>query len=879
MGVKFYKYRTEGDMEFKKQFVCRENEMQQLFDRLDWVMENKSPWITFIRGDYGNGKTTLLQHFSAAAKNVPSEMYIPFVSCYHNNDTSNSWPFAEVFTHLAEMDAGNKRILLDFLGLIGKNVPAWIDVFTGGVVRTTLETIKRTLTTPLTRRLITQDNLFQHYHDALQKMTKNHTIIIMIDDCQYADETTINLLNFLVLRLMNCAIYFIVTYRPYEIENSPENIFLKIRSNLENKYANEINLESGISAALYVQNQFLLPNRLIEEIQSYTGGHPENIEFLLSYWIEKEFLIANTQNKFVLAHPKGEDFPQFFEKRAGVRAERIKQMSPEMRTVLENAAVLGIVGDRFSLQCLKEMVGMMEEQVEEILSNLERKYSFITEEKTPGKLSYYRFLRHCIVEDTLNQMSEYKKRSLHQKAILVFGSYSSKDASHSSQMAIHYANCFDHFQASVFALQASSLEFSRFSYEETKRWCKFGLAEMDRHIEGKEITQCDISVIQLRQNLWQLSALSSFFNGDYDDAYHYFLMSAQDGMRFQLDPLRTASCLNFAAYTCYYLSRNSEVDNFVSMAREILIKIDQTTEVHIDNLIARSMTEYNQDHFEASNQFLNEALMKANELPSTEAIEALRADAYNFLGINYAILWEYEKAVMQYKSAVLIDQKYHNMRAKTMHTLNIADAYIEVGEIEKGQPFLEEGINLCRKMNDLDNLSYAFWIKATAYTKQGNYHLGLRTHFQSLKYASDCGAKWLLSNIYAGLAENFLFLNKLNEAKDHLAKAYSLNEDGELENYLIALNITAKLEEAQGNYREAEKAYMKLIETCLPARVCRAAGYQYEYADFLYRRNAYQQANQIIHAAIKTLERYNPHVPLEKAKNLLSFIREKYEED
>jgi tetratricopeptide (TPR) repeat protein len=900
-------------MEFKKQFVCREHEITHLRTRLIQVQDKKIPWITFIRGDYGEGKTSLIENFFRTIKQTNPQVFSVFTACYKNNDTSSSWPFADILQELSKLNLGNKSIFREFLQWLKDVAPPMVDVFSAGYFSVAVKTLQATLAIPNTRRgVFNQENIFDRFLMAFKAMVHNKTILIAIDDIHFADETTLDLLVYLIKNLRASSIYFLISFRPYEVFNNKRNRLSDIRAELLNVQADEVSIEQGILVSRYLENQFGLPVHLINEIQDYTGGHPENIEYLLEKWIMQAYLIPNPLNKYVLADPQNDEFPIFYEARGDIRGERIKDMPLETRRVLEYAAVLGIVGDRFPFEPLAQMVNLPGDMVSEIIEDLETKFSMIkfdcdfqfdeTNEKATGsiksndnsqtfekpispsaqmsKVTFYRFLRHCVPDYILKGITGHRRKALHQKAIEVLPGFYPDTTVIAQQLASHHAACDDHDLAAKYALLAGSIEHAKFSWAESEKWCKFGLKEIERLAVGKDSYRTNYQIIQLRFDLKQLYAQAAFNKGDYDHSVKIFEEAVHDGLENNLDPIRITSCLNFLAYACFYLCETSKVENYVVRAENLIKDVAEISEVKIDLLIAKSMVYFYKEDLQEYVRLLNYALEKADELPKTETLDGLRSDAYNFLGIAYVQLGYFKKSVEAYQTAVLIDQSYENMRTEAMHQLNIADAYVAQGEFEKSTPPLEVGLNLAFKIGDKDSISYAYSLQGIIQSMHGKYNHAIRDLYQAIKYANECGSKWNLGHIYARLAENFLQTNKINEAGKYLKLANQFNNDGEPADTNLILSITAKLEEARGNELDAEKAFNNVIQKCLPERKWVAATYQSEYAEFLIRRKNYDAALLILEGAAKVLEQYDSSFYLQKALDLMDLVRKKkYEEN
>src|SRR4029077_7978852 len=62
-----------------------------------------------------------------------------------------------------------------------------------------------------------QEKIFQQYTEAVQALSRDHTLILILDDLQWADSASLNLLFHLARQLKESRVLLLGTYRPDDV--------------------------------------------------------------------------------------------------------------------------------------------------------------------------------------------------------------------------------------------------------------------------------------------------------------------------------------------------------------------------------------------------------------------------------------------------------------------------------------------------------------------------------------------------------------------------------------------------------------------------------------------------------------------------------------
>src|ERR1051325_5163003 len=132
---------SENQFSLQPFFVCREHELRVLHQAFLTAMRSRQPKFVLIQGDYGTGKTALVEYFIAEVGNYNPEVLVGSGRCTLEAGLNGLTPFSQLFMSLAEQGA-NQRIIRDNVWEFAKEVaPAWIDIFTAGMGTATVKTV------------------------------------------------------------------------------------------------------------------------------------------------------------------------------------------------------------------------------------------------------------------------------------------------------------------------------------------------------------------------------------------------------------------------------------------------------------------------------------------------------------------------------------------------------------------------------------------------------------------------------------------------------------------------------------------------------------------------------------------------------------------
>lgn len=487
-------------------FVGREFELDQLNKVLKTASEG-SLQICLLAGDPGDGKTTLVEHFTKGVKDNSRNLDYAIGTSDINSGQHDIYdPFRDIFTQLTGMRAKSiesfmaterefdlrnlirftVEILRDFAPeLIGTLVPGAALVSKAGlsvtdkVIKRRIEVANDIESTVRHEEIRQQSVLF------FQKRTKEGPLVLIFDDMQWMDELSLKLLRHLIDHLPNVALLLILTYRPSELVPLDEDRH-NLTSNLINKVKQDYNpleidlRESRIHRGFDFVSQFLEENDcnitdnngFVDEFLKRTEARPIFAVELLNFLKDRNVLQQNSLGIWEEVDSTWKEMSPRLTRLAALTDARLSRLSEELREILRIASIEGF---EFTAQVIVSITGIDERTVLRVLSDeLSKRHDFVRE-MSEGRIgekivSHFRFTNVWYQDHIYKSISLGEKRLLHEK---VASSLEALYGEHASQIAVnlsrHYEGGQNPTKAAFYLIEAGVQQASNKQHEEAFR--------------------------------------------------------------------------------------------------------------------------------------------------------------------------------------------------------------------------------------------------------------------------------------------------------------------------------------------------------------------------------------------------------------------------
>ncbi|MGD9147887.1 MAG: protein kinase, partial [Anaerolineae bacterium] len=457
--------------------VAREQETDRLETFMDKAIHGQGQ-VVFVTGEAGSGKTTLLADFARRAEQAHPDLLLAVGTCNAHAGIGDAYlPFREVLGMLtgdleskwaagAISREGARRLwgslpltiqtlvrngqgLLDTL-IPGQALIARLEAggFEGQDLLVQLQALvgeQRSRSTELEQALI-----FEQYTRVLLDLATQKTIVLVLDDLQWADRASIGLLYHLGRRIDGSRVLILATYRPDEVaagRDGAAHPLDKVLAELK-RYGGDIWVDLGraqetggrhfIDAIVDTE-----PNRLgpefREKLYDLTGGHPLFTVELLRAMEERGALVRDRGGTYSTTQTL--DWTVLPARVDGVIEERVGRLEEELR---ETLAVSGVEGESFTVQVVAQVRDEDERRlIRQFGRELDKRHRLVggdgTRQVGGRRLHRYRF-RHSLFQRHLYRgLDDFERELLHEDVAAALEMlYGDEREEIAPQIAYHY---------------------------------------------------------------------------------------------------------------------------------------------------------------------------------------------------------------------------------------------------------------------------------------------------------------------------------------------------------------------------------------------------------------------------------------------------------
>ena len=435
-------------------FFARGRELSRLSELLETALGG-SGRVAFIAGEAGSGKTALLRELTNRAhadhKDLlvargdcnavtgPGDPYLPFRDVFGcvMSDIESRWSRGLLTTAEARKSWGalpiSARSLLEHgPDLVGSLVSlTWLasvaplhDSIDEGLKRE-IERHAKTETFGESRADRLQSGLFDECAEVFAGIAAELPLVIVLDDFQWADLGSLDLLFHLSRRIERLPILVLCAYRPDEVamgRDGAAHPLAKVMGELKGDFGE---IEIDLSMAPRDEDRIFVdalinsePNELDEAFRSalfeQTGGHPLFTIELLRELEGRGNLVKDSGGRWT--QTASLDWGSLPARVEGVIEERVGRLEPRLLEVLNVASV---EGETFTAEVVAPVVGVDERVLIRALSQeLDKRHRLIVAKGTRRlngrRLSLYSFRHRLFQRHIYNRLDAAEKTYLHE---------------------------------------------------------------------------------------------------------------------------------------------------------------------------------------------------------------------------------------------------------------------------------------------------------------------------------------------------------------------------------------------------------------------------------------------------------------------------------
>ncbi len=706
-------------------FVGRENEKAILKDILEVAISGQSR-LVFVTGEAGIGKTRLIREIGkeAAAKGVQfltgrcishqhGDPYLPFIdalgiklgsSVKENNGISEMPVGFAGLGNSSDYD-DESDLPLGLLPMAGGHDHTVADMDMAGQ----------------------RDRMFNTIAENIKMRAETSPLLIFLDDLQYADGATLQLLYYVARSLANSRVMLCCAYRPNELDTPsgqahPLTQMLR-RMGQEKLYSalqmNPLSLNEIGNIVRSILDIEEVPSGFLNKLYDESEGNPFFIEEVLKSLMDEGIIRRHAHIWDAGVDLSSIRIPTTIK---DVITHRIARMNDDAKKVLRYASVIGI---KFEFEVLQRATEINSEELLDILDHLIEVEMIQEDPKSHEEVFLFGHKQTRTV--IYKNMSKSRIRVMHLKVGNIMEDlYKGKLDTVIFALSRHFTLGKDFLRSYKYSKDAGMTAMASFAFEDAVDYYTSVLRTLN--FLG------DDSGVDKKQEALNLS----FQIGDL-----YFAMG---------DPASSVEYYNMALQNSQALGdKASEAEAYLYLGHGERLRGNFNRS---EDMYERSMA-----HFETNDNYTG------------------LAGSHRGLGYVHWRKGENDEAVEHYKESIGYSMKAGDEHGMAKTHIELGNVYNYKGEYEKAMQYYKKSIPHLEKMGDYNELARAYNNMGDSRIKNKDYK-GALEYFEKCKQAAEKISNknflaWGLFNSAEALAN----LGELDKAEEYCIRALKITEE------------------------------------------------------------------------------------------------------
>lgn len=818
--------------------VAREEELAGLENFLRRALSGQGQ-VCFVSGEAGAGKTALVNEFVRRASQRAVGVLTAIGTCNFQSGVGDPYlPFRELLTSLAgarevdeeavdavrtpdadqtELAAVLGQMLVehgpDLLGImvsdealaaiLAKRQPGsteWINQIER-LIRFKEESIGSD-TGPQ------QSHIFEQYSNLLRTLAEQQPMLLVLDDLQWADGASIELLFHLGRRISDSRIMIVGTYRPEDIAlgragsrhplETVLNEFKRYLGDVEIslRQTQETKAQQFVDALLDSQ-----PNQLGRSFRdtmlAHTGGHALFTVELLRNMQERGDLRVDDTGLWVEAPTL--DWNALPPRVEGVIDERIGRLTADLREALTIASV---EGEDFTAEVVARVQNVDARGLIRRLSNeLDRQHRLIGAKGlhhiAGQRLSLYRF-RHSLFQNHLyRQLSEVERAYLHEDVGSMLEDLYGDDAEGIAvQLAWHFTEARLSDKARHYLYLAGEQARRQYAHEEA-------LSYFNRALELTPETEAVDRYVLLIARV-KVFELQGARQAQYEDLVTLEALadSLDDAQR------RAEIALTMSRYA-------NAIGDYAESARKAkealeLASADQNEQHKANGYLRWGVALAHQSCYAESGSKLQQALV----LSTANQLRQIEGDCLRALGVNAYFIGDYASSIGLWEQALKIYQGLGYQRGEGAMLSNLGLAVREQGRYGESAHYFDRAMHIYRAIGDKDGEGQVLANLGLIARDQGDFTASLQYYQDALEICQQVNARGYEATSLYGLGGVYRENGEFDKAAHVSEQALLIfREIGDRRFEHLALKDLANIAMDLGDYSVAYDRYQTAL-TC-----------------------------------------------------------------
>jgi DNA-binding winged helix-turn-helix (wHTH) protein len=348
-------------------FIGRHPELEELQASFEKALE-KERSVVLLLGEAGIGKTALVNEFVRRAAVMSPHTHLCRGQCVDGLAGRDAYsPILDAIGNLCRGPEGDA--IIDILSSVA---PSWLAHFPTLVRRPHWERVQRMASNPTTERTL------RELEGALEAITARWPLILLLEDLQWSDDSTLQLLAGLAHQKAPARLMIVATMRPFDGAPNEQALRVLHQDLLIHHLARQIDLPPLTEAQIaeYLSSaspRSTVPHGLAEFVYRQSEGNPLFITAILEH-LQQRRIVGLEESGWRVLQSLDAVSLEIPERLKALLELAIARLSAEEQTALETASVAGLSFS--SLECAAiENIGAA--RFEEICEQVSRRHGIV----------------------------------------------------------------------------------------------------------------------------------------------------------------------------------------------------------------------------------------------------------------------------------------------------------------------------------------------------------------------------------------------------------------------------------------------------------------------------------------------------------------------
>ncbi|MFW6048270.1 MAG: tetratricopeptide repeat protein, partial [Candidatus Natronoplasma sp.] len=749
---------TEFESE-KEIFAGRQEELQELRKQLKKVKKGETI-LVLIEGEAGIGKTSLVSRLKPFA----SELGFKFLTGTCQSETSDPYlPFKEAFNEYIE----GKSETLEKMGM----------AFMGADLGNKIEDKKLFD--------VKKKETFHETTKNVEQIAKENPLVVFLDDLQWVDRATLDILTYMNDKLEEGSILFIGTYRPEDIQEDHHLLDMMHRLRPKERFKKielePLDYEATEETVKGVLGTEEVPQRFIKDIHEKTKGNPLFIKEGIREMKEDGFIDLKNNT-----YPTRSDDIYVSDMVHNVIKKRVNRLDDETRKVLEIGSV---IGGEIPFDLLSSIVEMDDI---DLLDHIDILIENQIWEEYPYDEAFY--FSHDLIKDTVYQdIKGLKKKLLHRRvAKNIEEIYKDEIDDRFSILARQYKKAERPSKSLDYYIKAGKRAEEIYANEDA-------VTMYEKAMRLYEETDDEaIDLVEILKN----SGRGYFLLGRFEKTIENLekaLDIAEDKKEILTIYLRLAETYH----------EKGEWDTTLEYINKGLELCDQEIPEKCELISLKGSAYMKKGDFERAEKIFEEEKRLAEKIGDEEKIGQVNHD----LGTAYFRQGRLDEGINRLKKAIDIRERNDNLIELYKSLNNIAIGYKDMGDYDRAREHFEKSLGVAKNNNFKTGIPTSLNNLAFLYSEMGDLESSIEKYKESLELSRKLGIKETVGLSLGNLGNVYLKRGELKKARENIDDSIKVMEEiGYDYGKLVDLQYLGSLNKKEGKMERAKKAYLESLE-------------------------------------------------------------------